>query len=176
MGKESGGGGGKIPSANKLLLSLLFVTPDESESRLPSPLLRSIPTIVLPLRTLEVSPHMEVASLRQEDGSMPPMLLLLLPPEEGRRSHLELFLESVSILWREVLLGSGFSFPSGGSLVSNESASSDVRTEIGINVYFPCALLSMKANRGITSERINSAKRFGQILADEGLPKVVRGY
>ena len=50
---------------------------------------------------------------------------------EDKRSHLELFLESVSILSRLDLLGSGFSLPSGGSRVNKVSISSaDVRLEV----------------------------------------------
>ena len=49
---------------------------------------------------------------------------------EDSRSHLELFLDNVSILSRLDLLGSGFSLPSGGSRVSNVSISSaEVRFE-----------------------------------------------
>ena len=49
---------------------------------------------------------------------------------EDNKSHLELFLDKVSILSRLDLLGSGFSLPSGGSRVSKVSISSaEVRFE-----------------------------------------------
>ena len=54
----------------------------------------------------------------------------LLDELEDSRSHLELFLDNVSILSRLDLLGSGFSLPSGGSRVSKVSISSaEVRFE-----------------------------------------------
>ena len=71
---------------------------------------RAVPDPVLPLRTLALSPHALVEVLAEQIAS------LSVPARVSRRSHLEFFLESVSSFW--CFGGSGFSFPSGGSLLS----------------------------------------------------------
>lgn len=125
-----------------------------------------IPFSVLLLNTLEVSPHKDVASDRQlsadegcaiEDPLDPKAVVTEVPkpevdvePEafvaEEKRSHLELLRDKVltpelataSNLCMDDLpaAGSGFSFPSGGSRVSNDSTSTSDVPLIGIPAEF----------------------------------------